>query len=86
MMKKPALQIVQLHDGRPSLADTVGRLRLLADQIESGEFGEVTGVFVLLPRPRDFPRFFGFGAIDESEPIVQLELAKHWLAANLVTR
>ena len=35
------LKVVELHDGRRLLSDVSGRLRLLADQIDSGAMGDV---------------------------------------------
>ena len=87
MTDKPPLSVVQLHDGRPPLSDVVGRLRLLADQIERGELGEVTGALVLLPRPGDYPRAFGFGSVDGgADPLITLALASQWFALNRVGR
>ena len=80
------LSIVQLHEGSPSLNDISGRLRLIADQIDSGEL-EPSTLYVVMPRPQDFPRLWGFGNVDgDNSPIIQLELMRHWLVSNLVVR
>lgn len=80
------MNLVQLHDGRPPLNDIPGRLRHLADQIEKGELAPET-MYVIMPRPKDFPRLWGFGNVDgDKHPIIQLELIRHWLVANLVVR
>lgn len=71
------LKVVPLHDGRPSLNDVPARLRLLADQIEAGEYGEAVTLLALITRPADWPVTFGFGDIDgQNDPIIQFELAK----------
>lgn len=71
------LRVVPIRDGRPSLNDIPARLRLLADQIETGELGEVGTLLALIVRPADWPTTFGFGDVDGSnDPIIQFELAK----------
>ena len=81
------LKVVELHDGRPALNDIPGRLRLLADQIEAGEHGEVEGALVLLPQADDYPAAFGFGDVEgQNDPIILCELAKAWFVNNLVRR
>jgi hypothetical protein len=80
------LKVVQLQEG-PSLQDIVGQMRMLADRIEAGEFGEVNTLFAVMPRDDDFPLLFGWGVLDgQNDPIIQLELTKHWLLSNLVVR
>lgn len=80
------LKVVPLHDGRPALNDIPGRLRLLADQIETAIYTAET-VYVVLPQAGEFPKIFGFGNVEgDNSPITQLELMKHWLVANLVVR
>lgn len=82
-----SLAIVPLHDGRPPLTDIPGRLRLLADGIESGLNGDVRSIIVLVPRPVDYPTALQFGEVEGSnDPIIQLQLALHWFVANLVVR
>lgn len=81
------LKVVPLHDGQPPLNDVPGRLRLLAEQIEAGEHGEVSGALILLPQAGDYPSAFGFGDIEgQNDPIIVCELAKAWFVANLVRR
>lgn len=71
----------------PNLADIPAMLRRLADQIEAGDWGEVETAFLLMPRAGDFPRLFGWGNVTGTQdPIVQFEMAKHWLVTNLVSR
>lgn len=80
------MNVVHLHDGRPSLNDIPGQLRVLADSIEKGEV-EATTTYVVIPRAGDFPKLFGFGDNDkDNSPIVQMQLMLHWLSANLVVR
>lgn len=79
-------KIIPLREA-PPLSDIVGMLRRLADQIEAGEWGEVETLFAVMPRPGDYPRLFGWGDIDgQSDPVIQLELAKAWLLANMTAR
>lgn len=80
-------EIVAIRDGAPSLADVVGMLRQLADNIESGEHGSVESLAVIMPVEGDYPRVFAFGDVEgANEPVLQLELAKMWLLTNLVQR
>lgn len=80
-------KVVQLHGGRPSLNDVPGRLRVLADQIEAGEHGEIYSALVLLPQRNDYPIVFGFGSVDgQNDPIVTCELAKSLFVNNIVRR
>lgn len=79
-------EVVQLHEG-PSLNDIVAQIRAFADRIEAGEYGEVDTVFAVMPRTGDYPKFWGWGDITNvNDPVIQLELAKHWLLVNLVER
>jgi hypothetical protein len=78
-------KIVQL--GVSNLADIPAMLRNTADQIEAGTYGEVGTIFIVMPRDDGWPKLLGFGDVTGiNEPIVQLELTKHWLLNNLVTR
>lgn len=79
-------EIVKLHHGA-ALNDIPGQLRQMADEIESGEYAEVDSLFVLMPRPGDYPNAFGFGDVTGgNDPIIQFELAKAWFVNNLVSR
>lgn len=70
-----------------NLNDIPAMLRRLADQLEKGEWGEVETVFLLMPQSGDFPKLFGWGNVTGTQdPIVQFEMAKHWLITNLVSR
>ena len=59
------LKVVELHSG-PSLQDIPGQLRALADRIEQGEYGDVEGLFAVMPREQDYPVILGWGAMDGS--------------------
>lgn len=73
------LNVVQLHDG-PSLQDIPAQLRALADRIEREEYGDVDGLFVLMPREQEYPVTLGFGVIEGAyDPIIQFELARQWM-------
>ena len=88
MADHPSLRVVPIRE-KPvvSLADVPGRLRLLADQIESGEYEDIAGTIILMPRHDDFPIIAGYGNIEgEYSPITQLALASHWFIANRVSR
>lgn len=73
---------------RPNLQDICEHLRTLADGIENGDFGEVTTLFVIIPKAgHDWPDLFGYGIDAESPQFVfQMELAKTWLVNNVVKR
>ena len=69
------------------LGDIPARMRKLADEIESGVYGDIESVSLLLPRSGDFPLIFGFGKADgEYSPMVQFQLALHWFISNIVAR
>lgn len=71
----------------PNLTDIPAMLRRLADQIEAGDWDKVETAFLLLPRPNNFPELLGWGDVQgKNDPLIQLELAKHWLCKNLVQR
>lgn len=82
------LKVVQLHEG-PSLQDIPGQLRALADRIEAGEYGDVDGLFAIMPREQEYPVTLGFGRIEGAyDPIIQFDLARQWMvraAAGLPT-
>lgn len=81
------LRVVPFNDGRPTLNDITGRLRLLADQIDAGEHGDVTTLYVLIARGADYPTTFGYGPIDgANDPIIQFELAKTWHVQAMIGR
>lgn len=80
------LNVVPLRES-PSLTDIVAQIRAFADRVETGEHGEVSTVFVLMPCTGDYPKVWGWGDITgTNDPVVQLELAKLWLLTNLVER
>ncbi len=81
-----ALTVVPLRE-TPSLKDIVAQVRAFADRIEAGEYGDVDAVFALMPVANGYPKFWGWGDITGiNDPVIQLELAKMWLLANLVER
>lgn len=72
---------------KQNLQDIPSKLRQLADQIEASEYGEVSTLFILMPRVGDYPNIFGFGSVDaQNDPMIQLQLALHWFCNNLVNR
>lgn len=72
---------------RQNLLDVPEMMREVADQIEQGMHGKISTVIMLIPIPENYPKVFGWGEVEgENHPIVQLELAKHWLVANLSSR
>lgn len=80
------LNVVPLREG-PPLTDVVAQIRAWADRIEAGEYGEVSSVFALMPRDNNYPTLWGWGDTSGvGDPVVQLELAKMWLLANLTKR
>lgn len=86
---KPKLaEVVKLNDGKPSLNDIPGRLRLLADQLEAGEHGEYNNCLVLIPqRSDDWPAMWGFGDVNgNNSPIITLTLALHKWVAKIMVR
>lgn len=73
------LKVVPLHTG-PTLTDIPAQLRALADRIESGEYGDVDGLFAIMPRDLAYPTILGWGINDGAyDPIIQFDLAKQWL-------
>ena len=80
------LTVVPLREV-PSLNDIVAQIRAFADRVKAGEYGDVDAVFAVMPREGDYPKFWGWGDISGgNDPVIQLELAKHWLLTNLVQR
>jgi hypothetical protein len=72
-------KVVSISDS-PSLIDIPAHLRALADRIEAGEYGEVDGLFAIMPREREYPAIFSWGVNSGAfEPIIQLDLARQWL-------
>ena len=72
------LNIVELPIA--NLQDIPGQLRALADRIKGGEYGNVDGLFVIIPREREYPVTLGFGIIEGAyDPIIQFELARNWM-------
>jgi hypothetical protein len=62
------------------------RLRDLASRLEAGEESAGT-LFVIIPVAGDWPRLFGWGDVDgRNDPMIQLELCRHWLVENMVDR
>ncbi len=79
-------EVIPLREG-PSLMDIVGQIRAFADRIEAGEYGEVDAVIALMPRAREYPTLWGWGDVTgANDPLIQIELCKHWLLMNLVER
>ncbi len=79
-----SLNIVEF---KPPLTDIPAMLRGMADDIESGAFGDVKTMYALVPKDGDYPLLFGWGNVDgTNDPIIQIELAKAWLVNNLVQR
>jgi hypothetical protein len=73
------LNVVPLPFG-PSIQDVPAQLRAFADRIENGEYGEVDGLFAVMPREQTYPVILGWGTIDGAyDPIIQFELARQWL-------
>jgi hypothetical protein len=73
------LKVVPIHDG-PNINDIPAQLRAFADRIERGEYGEVDGLFAILPRDKEYPVTLGWGVIDGSfDPIIQFDLARQWM-------
>jgi len=79
------LKVVSID--RAPLTDIPKKLRELADAIEAGDHGDVETLFAVMPRPESYPLLFGWGHVEgQSDPIIQLELVKHWLLTHLVAR
>lgn len=72
------LKVVPIKEG-PSLAEIPAQLRALADRIEAGEYGEVEGLFAIMPRDQAYPTTFAWG-VDHGafDPIIQFNLALQW--------
>lgn len=86
MSDEPFLNVVPLREA-PALTDIVAQLRRIAGDIESGEIGDVTACYVLLPIADCYPRMYGFGRVDgENDVRIQLDLAKFRMLKNIVKR
>jgi len=73
------LKVVPLREG-PTLAEIPAQLRALADRIEAGNYGDVDGLFAIMPRERAHPVIIGWGINDGAyDPIIQFDLARQWL-------
>lgn len=82
---KPKLVEVT-NDGRPSLNDIPARLRLLADNIERGEFPECETAIVVINKD-GWPDVLQYGNIENTNhPMIQLQLALHWLTERITKR
>ena len=70
---------------KSNLSDVPNMLRLLADNIEAGKYGDINLCLVLLPQLEE--PFFGFGPESEfthdASLIGHLELAKEWLVREV---
>jgi hypothetical protein len=63
-----------------NLQDIPAQLRALADRIEQGEYGDVDGLFAILPRDAAYPTILGWGVNEGAyDPIIQFDLARQWL-------
>lgn len=85
----PKLSVVSLHDGRPSLQDIPARLRLLADQLEAGEYDEYHSCLVIIPQPHnEWPIMWGYGDVDGvNSPIITLTLAlQMWIDKQMARK
>lgn len=74
---------------RSNLSDIPAMLRKLADDIESGDHGEVPLCLAVLPRDGEWPSIFGFGATGDTSDaalIGHLELAKSFFIFNQAER
>jgi hypothetical protein len=79
MSESHHLNVVPLRGG-PSLQDIPAQLRALADRIEAGEYGDVDGLFAIMPREQSYPAILGWGVNDGAyDPIIQFDLARQWL-------
>jgi hypothetical protein len=73
------LKVVRLHEG-PSLQEIPAQLRALADRIENGDYGDVEGLFAIMPREQGYPIIHSWGIKDGAyDPIIQFDLARQWL-------
>ena len=79
------MRVVPLREG-PLLTDIPGRLRQLAESIESGDT-EAAAVLVLIPQDGDWPAVFGFGEhLGDHGNIAVCEMAKIWFVTNVTGR
>lgn len=86
MNNDPKLSVISLRDGRPSLNDIPGRLRLLADEIERGEYPECETCLIVLNK-NGWPNVLQFGNADgENHPIILLQLALTWITNRIMVR
>jgi len=73
------VELVKLHDGRPSLRDIPGRLRHLSDLIENGTCGDVKFAAVVVVRTDSSQSEFGYGDVNILEAIG----AFSWAASHI---
>jgi hypothetical protein len=72
------LKVVPLHEG-PALGEIPAQLRALADRIEAGEYGDVDGLYAIMPREQAYPITFGWGINHGAfDALIQFELARQW--------
>ncbi len=80
------LEVVTPLRRSPLVTDIPGQLRQMADQIESGEVGATSALFIL-PTDGDWPRIYGWGEhLGDHGNIAVCEMAKCWFVNNLVAR
>lgn len=81
------LKVVPIRECNANLRDIPGLLRQMADNIDSGEYGDVASLFVVMPRDADYPTLFGWGDVEgDNAPLMQLELARMFLLTRVTER
>ena len=70
-----------------NLRDIPAMLRKVANEIERGDYAEVSTAFLVIPIEDDYPQLFGWGDVDgANDPMIQIALCQQWLLSNLVKR
>ncbi len=84
-------EVIKFNNGRAPLNDIIGRLRLLADDIESGKYAHrdpIESCLVILSQNKNnWPIILGYGDVDgDRSPIITLQLALQMWINNTMTR
>lgn len=69
-----------------TLTDIPRLMRVMADEIERGDHGEIVGAAAVFLDENGSPIVCGWGRAEDVQAIGILAIGQHWLAANRVQR